>query len=61
MEKNINYGISGSLTERIKNALELNLKTQIKKIVPNLHPADQADLISSLNKNERKELNSKNF
>lgn len=52
----MNYGISDSLTERIKNALELNLKTQIKKIVPNLHPADQADLISSLNKNERKEI-----
>lgn len=56
MEKSINYGISGSLTERIKNALELNLKTQIKKIVPDLHPADQADLIGCLNKNERIEL-----
>lgn len=56
MEKNINYGISSNLTERIKNALELNLKTQIKKIIPNLHPADQADLIGCLSKNERLEL-----
>ena len=56
MTNSTDYGISGTLTERIKNALELNLKTQIKKIVPNLHPADQADLIGCLNKNERIEL-----
>ena len=50
------YGISNSLLERIRNAIDMNLKTQIRKIVPNLHPADQADLIEILNHDERKKL-----
>lgn len=56
MDKSINYGLSGTLLERIKNALDLNLKTQIKKLIPNLHPADQADLICNLNKEQRSNL-----
>ena len=51
-----NYGISKTLLERVKTAIELNLKTQIRKIIPSLHPADQSELICSLNKNEREEL-----
>lgn len=51
-----NYGISKTLLERVKTAVELNLKTQIRKIIPSLHPADQSELICSLNKNEREEL-----
>lgn len=51
-----NYGISDSLVERVRSALEMGLKTQIKKIVPNLHPADQAELFCSLNKDERAKL-----
>lgn len=54
MEKN--YGISETLLERIRTALELNLKTQIRKIIPSLHPADQSDLICNLDKEERKQL-----
>ena len=57
MEKNnINYTISSNLAERVRNAIDMNLKTQIKKIMPSLHPADQADVIRYLNKNERAEL-----
>ena len=51
-----NYGISKTLLERVKTAIELNLKTQIRKIIPSLHPADQSELICSLSKNEREEL-----
>ena len=32
MSEKDNYGITKSLVERIKNALDMNLKTQIKKI-----------------------------
>lgn len=51
-----NFEIDNSLIERIKNAINLNLRTQIKRMVPNLHPADQAELITNLNKEERKNL-----
>lgn len=54
MEKN--YGITETLLERTKTAIELNLKTQIRKIIPSLHPADQSDLVCSLDKDERKKL-----
>ena len=56
MSEKDNYGITKSLVERIKNALDMNLKTQIKKIFSSLHPADQADLICSLDTDERKKL-----
>ncbi len=54
--ENSNYGITKSLVERIKNALDMNLKTQVKKIFSSLHPADQAELIYNLDKDERKKL-----
>ncbi len=53
MDKNTEYGLSGILLKKIKNTLDLNLKTQTKNIVSNLHPADQADLIYNLNKEQR--------
>ncbi len=55
-EKENNYGITRSLVERIKNALEMNLKTQVRKIFSSLHPADQAELIYNLDKDEREKL-----
>ena len=55
-ENNNNYGITKSLVERIKNALDMNLKTQLKKIFSSLHPADQAELIYNLDKDKRKKL-----
>lgn len=54
--ENNNYGITKSLVERIKNALDMNLKTQVKKIFSSLHPADQAELIYNLDKDERKKI-----
>lgn len=50
------YGITSGLVERMQNAINMNLKTQIKKIFPNLHPADQAELIYNLDKEQRKKL-----
>ena len=38
MSEKDNYGITKSLVERIKNALDMNLKTQIKKI--RSHPTE---------------------
>ena len=56
LDKDNNYGITRSLVERIKNALEMNLKTQIRKIFSSLHPADQAELVYSLDSDEREKL-----
>ena len=53
IEKN-NYGITSSIVERMHNALDMNLKTQIKKIFSSLHPADQAELIYNLDRYDRK-------
>lgn len=55
IEKN-NYGITSSIVERMHNALDMNLKTQIKKIFSSLHPADQAELIYNLDRYDRKKL-----
>lgn len=55
-EKENNYGITKGLVERIQNALEMNLKTQVKKIFSSLHPADQAELVHNLDRDERKKL-----
>lgn len=55
-KRKVKYGISDSLIERIQNAIDMGLKTQIKKIVPNLHPADQADLICNLSAEQRDDL-----
>lgn len=56
-ENNVNeYGVGNSLIENIKSALKLGLNTQIIKLVPSLHPADQAELFSALEKEERKKL-----
>ncbi|HSQ97220.1 MAG TPA: magnesium transporter [Rickettsiales bacterium] len=55
-EKDNNYGITKGLVERIQNAIEMNLKTQVKKIFSSLHPADQAELVHNLDKDERKKL-----
>jgi magnesium transporter len=49
------YGINSSLIERIQNAIDMGLKTQIKKLVPDLHYADQADLIYNLSSEQREE------
>ncbi len=54
--ENSSYGITKGLVERIQNALDMNLKTQIKKIFSSLHPADQAELINSLSSDEREKL-----
>lgn len=54
--ENNSYGITKGLVERIQNALDMNLKTQIKKIFSSLHPADQAELIYSLSSDEREKL-----
>ena len=51
-----NYGITKGLVERFKNAISINLKTQIKKVFASLHPADQAELIYNLTKEERKKI-----
>ncbi|MDD2839897.1 MAG: magnesium transporter [Rickettsiales bacterium] len=56
LDKESGYGITRSLVERIKNALEMNLKTQVRKVFSSLHPADQAELIYSLDKDEREKL-----
>lgn len=50
------YGITSGLVERMQNAIDMNLKTQIKKIFSTLHPADQAELIYNLSKDDRKKL-----
>jgi len=47
------YGIRESFIERIQNAIDMGLKTQVKKLVPDLHPADQADLIYNLDHDQR--------
>ena len=50
------YGIDDSLVENIKSALKLGLNMQVIKLVPNLHPVDQAELFCALDKEERKKL-----
>ena len=50
------YGITKGLLERIENAIDMNLKTQIKKIFSSIHPADQAEIIYNLSKDRRKQL-----
>jgi len=56
VNNNYGYGVNSSLIERIQNAIELGLKTQVRKLVPDLHPADQADLIYNLTSEQRKNL-----
>lgn len=47
------YGIDESLIEKIKLALRLGHITQITKLIPSLHPADQTELFYNLNKDEQ--------
>lgn len=57
IHNNVNeYGVDNSLIENIKSALKLGLNTQIIKLVPSLHPVDQAELFIALEKEERKKL-----
>jgi len=55
-DENSSYGITRGLVERIQNALDMNLKTQVKKIFSSLHSADQAELVYNINKDDRKKL-----
>jgi magnesium transporter len=50
------YEISEDLRIRILNAIELNLKSQIRKLFPDLHPADQASFIYNINSEQREKL-----
>ncbi len=47
------FGIDQNIKNRIVNSLENDLTTQVKKLFLELHPADQADLLSSLNFEQR--------
>ncbi|MFC1659675.1 magnesium transporter, partial [Pseudomonadota bacterium] len=53
---NDTYGISEDLRIRLLNAIELNLKSQIRKLFPELHHADQADFIYNINQEQREKL-----
>jgi len=50
------YGVSKDLRHRILNAIELNLRSQIRKLFPELHPADQADFIYNIGPDQRRKL-----
>lgn len=50
------YGVSKDLRHRIINAIELHLKSQIRKLFPDLHPADQADFIYNIGADQRRKL-----
>ncbi len=47
------FGIDQNVRNRILNSLENDLTTQVKKLFLELHPADQADFLSSLNFEQR--------
>ncbi len=47
------FGIDQNIKNRILNSLENDLTTQVKKLFLELHPADQADFLSSLNFEQR--------
>ena len=50
------FGIDQNIKNRILNSLENDLTTQVKKLFLELHPADQADFLSSLNFEQRAKL-----
>jgi magnesium transporter len=50
------YGVSKDLRHRIINAIELNLRSQIRKLFPDLHPADQADFMYNIGPDQRRKL-----
>lgn len=50
------FGIDQNIKNRILNSLENNLFSQVKKLFLELHPADQADFLSSLNQEQRSKL-----
>ncbi len=47
------FGIDQNIKNRILNSLENDLTSQVKKLFLELHPADQADFLSSLNFEQR--------
>ena len=47
------FGIDQNIKARILNSLENDLTSQVKKLFLELHPADQADFLSSLNFEQR--------
>lgn len=50
------FGIDQNIKSRILNSLEKNLSSQVKKLFLELHPADQADLFSSLTQENKEKL-----
>ncbi|MDX2082696.1 MAG: magnesium transporter [Rickettsiales bacterium] len=50
------FGIDQNIKNRLLNSLENNLTSQVKKLFLELHPADQADFLSSLNFEQRAKL-----
>lgn len=50
------FGIDQNVKNRILNSLENDLNSQVKKLFLELHPADQADLFSALNFEQRSKL-----
>jgi magnesium transporter len=50
------FGIDQNVKNRILNSLENDLHSQVKKLFLELHPADQADLFSVLNFEQRSKL-----
>jgi magnesium transporter len=50
------YEVDQNIKNRLKNSLENNLTTQVKKLFSELHPADQADFISSVDSQLKKDL-----
>ncbi len=52
----IEFGIDQSIKARIINSLENDLNSQVKKLFGELHPADQADFLSSLDYERRAKL-----
>jgi magnesium transporter len=50
------FGIDQNVKNRILNSLENDLNSQVKKLFLELHPADQADLFSSLASEQREKL-----
>ena len=54
-KQQVSSGVGG-FNDIFHSALDMNLKTQMYKIFSNLHPADQADIVYSLTKSDRKKL-----
>jgi magnesium transporter len=50
------FGVDQDIKNRILNSLENDLNTQVKKLFLELHPADQADILSSLPLEQRAKL-----